>query len=106
MLLNPVHLRNINIACDPPERLDHVENERLRRGRSGSQADGAFARQPRWIELRTIPDEIAWKAFLHAYFLEAIGIGAILRTDDQNNIGNLAQCANGGLAILRCITNI
>src|ERR1051326_1722007 len=95
MLLDPAHLRNVNVACDPLERIDDASNKRLRRRCAGGQANRSFAVQPSWIQFGAVTDQKAWKAFFHAYFPEAIGIGTILGTDDQDDIGNLAKGANG-----------
>jgi hypothetical protein len=95
VLLNPAHLRNLNVARDALKRIEDTSNERLRRGCSGGEANRSFAVQPSWLQFGSVADEVAWKTFLYAYFSKAIGIGTILGTDDQDDIGNLAKRPNG-----------
>src|SRR5262245_61393892 len=86
MLLDPAHLRHLNVPDDSPHGIDDVEYQRLGSRRTRGQADCLFPLQPRGIQLGSVRDQIAREALLKTDFAQAVRIRAVLRADDQDEI--------------------
>src|SRR5215471_13347110 len=106
MLLYPIHLGYVYISHKPPNGIDDVQHKGFRRGRASSQPDDLPAGQPCGIHFGSVGNEMTGYTLLNADFPQAIRIGAVLRTDNKNEVRNLAEVTNRRLTILGGITNV
>src|SRR5262249_20228004 len=105
-ILFPARQHRNRHRSDPPERLDDVIHQNLRRRGTSSDPYGPGLLQPVRIELAAISDEIARDPGLGADFAEPIGVGTIGGAHHQYNVYQLAQVPYRGLTILCRIADI
>src|SRR3984957_16401270 len=85
---------------------NHVFNDDLRRGGAGGHADDSSVANPFRVDFAAVRDKIAWNSDLVANLSQAIGVGAVAGANDDDDVGDLAQFAHGGLSILCRVADV
>ena len=95
-----------SIGSDPAQGADHVVDQNLRGRRSGRHADHLGVADPRGIERIAVGDQIARNVAFRTDLPQPVGIRTVVGANHQNNVGDLAEFANGRLSILRRVADV
>src|SRR5262245_2538849 len=88
------------------QRIDHVTYHDFRCRGTGCNANNLYIMQPLAPYFVSIGDQVGGDASFDADLTQAIGVRAVLRADDENNIYQLGQFEQGRLTVLCCIADI
>src|ERR1700722_16434136 len=85
---------------------NHVLNDHLRRRGASGHADNSGIAHPVRVDFAAVRDKVTRNPNLVADLAQTVGVGAVSSAHDNNDVGDLAQFAHGGLSILCRVANV
>jgi hypothetical protein len=105
VLLNPVKGRYLDRG-DATQGVDNVFHQHLGSRGAGRKPHNPNALEPRRVHLAAVCDKVARHPGLFGNFAQAIGVGAVLGANDQNEIGDADKVAHRALPVLRGVADV